>query len=54
MPWDAIVHLGRRLQEVIKQRDSKIVLIGNIVHDSVVISKDEVGGPSITCLLTGA
>lgn len=33
-------------QDVIKQRDTKLVTIGNIVHDSVPISKDEVGGCS--------
>jgi seryl-tRNA synthetase len=30
-------------KELISTRDSKLVLIGNLVHDSVPVSDDEVG-----------
>lgn len=37
----SILEAEEKEKDVIKQRDAKVVLIGNIVHDSVVISKDE-------------
>lgn len=34
-------------KDVIKTRDSKVVAIGNIVHDSVPVSQDEVCGGGV-------
>eukprot|EP00955_Chlamydomonas_euryale_P073906 361880-Chlamydomonas_euryale.AAC.9 len=35
--------LEEKEKEVIKARDAVLVTIGNLVHDSVVVSQDEVG-----------
>ena len=35
-------------KEVISMRDATVVKIGNLVHDSVPISKDEVRGQAAT------
>ena len=39
-----IVDTEEREQGVIKRRDGILMSMGNLVHDSVPISKDEVGG----------
>ncbi len=39
-----IAETEEREKAVIKKRDTLLMTMGNIVHDSVVISKDEVRG----------
>jgi len=45
-----IAELEAREQQIIADRDAALVPIGNLVHDSVPISDNEVGGGCSGCL----
>lgn len=45
-----IQEVEQKEKDVIEARDKNVVLIGNVVHDSVPISDDEVGMLHASCM----